>query len=428
MIKQYVNLPEDAAQHHGSSVSFEVPATDLAAPEEAVAHAEWWVEPVPNLNEDPRYLSAVSRAHMRREQTRNQHDVFRNTLLLPPIGGDAYHVKCSKRGDRSNPVEHEEIETWRKLYYTVHHMNNDCRDFFNTLKDAFEYAFEEAFIELELVSMAATLVDEPRTRATNALTHLYATSPRLADRPFHLRLVVLNDIYATDAGRYDEVTSDSIYIILTDRPLADDHPIRSVRARVVGQHTWRTMTSHTSVTGEDELTIRLEDHAQIAAGLDAGSDIQVQVSVTEREHYLGHSIGNFCCVRINEEGTLEDRQVVVLQTLTHEVGHGCQQVVERERIYDEDGASAGWEINALWHDDAFGGTGTHCANNAMLAPSAETSSGQTYVHQAGILCTMFFRDDENVDNDGKFCNSCLERLTRVDLGATQMQQQGWNRY
>lgn len=148
----------------------------------------------------------------------------------------------------------------------------------------------------------------------------------------------------------------------------------------------------------------------------------------ERDHYLGHSIGNFCCVRINESGTSAEIERTILQTFTHEIGHGFQQVVRRERTYNARGSASGWENNPRWHDDSEGGQGPHCSTNAKKVASTDTTSGQIWEHDSGTLCTMFFRDDSHVDSDGKFCANCIPRLKRANMGGTQMGRQGWGRY
>ncbi len=426
MIKQYVNLPIDQDENHGSRFNLEVDTGNLSA--EDVARAEWWIEPVGSDNQDEKYLSRLSRARLRWPSTRNRNDKFRNILSLPHVGGDRYVVKCSKLGDRSSPVELEEIQTWRKLYYTVHYMNNDCRTFFNDLKARFETAFEEGFIELENVDNIQTLVDEPHTRSTNSLNHLYRRQPRLANRPFHLRLVVLNNIYEPENNQYEDTTTDGVYALVTDEGLDPTRPIRSVQAKRSDRSSWISVTRHASKSGDSAITVRLEDNSRIKKAIDDGHDIDIRIKTRERSEYLGHSIGNFCCVRIDESGTMAQRKTTVLQTLTHEVGHGCQQVVRRERTYDASGSSTGWENNPKWHTDNFGGQGPHCWTNAKTAVSTETSSGQTYVWDSGTMCTMFFRDDSHVDGDGKFCTECKPRLIRVNLGVQQMRRQGWSLY
>ena len=433
-IKVYVNLPRDPDENHGNWFDLEVEADSLSG--EDVARAEWWVEPSGGNNQDEKYLSNAQRARLRFPVTRNRNDRFRNRLRLPHVGGDKYVAKCAKRGDRSDFVELEEVETWRKLYYTVHYMNNDCQNFFNALKAKFENAFKEGFVELELKDSIATLVDEPHTRSTNSLTHLYRTTPRLADRPFHLRLVVLNNIYDMETHTYRLTTADpgvadaaGIVTINTDTPMVPNgRGIRAVRARRAGTRTWISMTRHAQETGEQTITVDLTAQRTINRHFQAGRDIELRVRTRERDDYLGHSIGNFCCVRINESGTPEQRRTTVLQTLTHEVGHGCQQVIRRERLHNANGIANGWENNANWHTDNFGGQGPHCSLNARLRASTRTTSGQEYTHNSGTLCTMFYRDDPAVDADGKFCAQCKPRLMRVNLGRREMRRQGWGRY
>ena len=123
----------------------------------------------------------------------------------------------------------------------------------------------------------------------------------------------------------------------------------------------------------------------------------------------------------------------ILQTFTHEIGHGLQQVVRRETTYSADGAAQGSEANPKWHYNEYGGQGPHCSTNAKLVadqsdPKDRTASGQIYVYDSGTLCTMFFSGDSHVDRDGKFCATCLPRLKRVKLSEAKMKAQGWDRY
>jgi len=434
MVKQYVNLPYDADKNFGNRVAVEVEASSLG--EEDVALVEWWVEPGGD-NQDEKYLSRRSRARPRKKVTKNKKDKFKNKILLPHIGGDKYTVKCSKRGDRSSPVELEEFEIWRKLFYTVHYMNADCKTFFDELKGDFEKAFgvDKGFIELENKAMTKTLVDEKNTKSSNALTHLYKKKPKLSDRPFHLRLVVLNDIYEPKNAKYKGDSTAAEYEQATDRPLAEKKAIRSVKARINGRGSWYNVKKHATLDGEKKIKVKLDEHDRIKKALDDGKKINVKIRTRERSHYLGHSIGNFCCVRINEPGSRDKQKMTVLQTLTHEVGHGVQQVVKRERLYNAKGSAKGWEKNDKWHTNKHGGQGPHCSTNAKLVSSRHpktrkkrTSSGKWYVHDSGTLCTMFFRSDDQVDAKGEFCDSCEPRLKRVNIGSRQMKRQGWNRY
>ncbi len=430
MIRQYVNLPSRARDHHGARVRLEVQGANLGP--NRVGVTEWWVEPVGADNTELRYLSAGQRARMRTPHARNRHNAFQNTLLLPHVGGDKHKPRCSKRGDRAHPVEIEEIETWRKIYYTVHWMNAQCLATFNAVKGRFEGAFQQAFIELEMKRTVQTLVDEPRTRSTNALTHLYATHPPLPDKPFHLRIVVLNDIFDVENARYSETSvTNKVTVITTDRPLSDARGapwLRYSQARI-RRGRWFSIRGLTRKTADDEITIDVSANRRLSAAIDAGTRVDLRVGVRERDHYLGHSLGNFCCVRINESGTPAAIQQTILQTFTHEVGHGFQQVVRRERTYNGAGNASGWENNPTWHTDEFGGQGPRCNTNATLVadPDNSTDSGMIYRYGgAGILCTMFFSDESHVDASGRFCASCEPRLKRVKLGAAEMRRQGWD--
>lgn len=429
MIKQYVNLNFNADDHHGSMVHLEVEASDIT--DEDVERAEWKVEPEGEDNTPDRFLAHASRARMRRDLTGNNNNLFRNTVYLPHVGGDKYKIKCAKRGDESTTQESDVFETWRKIYFTVHAMNDRCEQIFNQVKARFKAAFEEAFIELEEVTVNRTRRDEPQTRSTNFLAHLYRRRPRLSDRPFHLRIVVLNDIGDIVGARYgDTGLSSKQFTLDTDNDLSTVRGyrwLRRAKARIEPRGRWRNIADYTRKTGDKQVEIDLRGHRRISRAIDNGDTIEIRIRTREFDAYCGHSIGNFCCVRINEPGTDAQIQTTILQTFTHELGHGFQQVVGRERTYNDRGVPTGWENNALWHTNDQGGQGTHCAKNAKLVASDETTSGQIYTHDSGTLCTMFFRADDNVDADGKFCDSCLPRLKRVNIGSASMRRQGWNR-
>jgi hypothetical protein len=435
MIKQYVNLPPRASDHHGASVRLEVQASSLGS--DTLAQTEWWVEPVGTSNTDSKYLSRSERARMRHPIVRNRNNVFQNTLILSHVGGDKYKPRCAKKGDRSTAVELEEFETWRKIYYTVHWMNAQCLATFNAVKSRFQDVFKAAFIELEQVDSPQTLKDEPHTRSSNALTHLYQRNPALKDKPFHLRLVVLNDIFDPDTGEYRDTLTGLTQTVMTDLYLSDTTPThfcRYARARIDGGAAF-SIRSLVTKTGDRELTINASAHTRISNALAAGKNVTFVIGTRELGSYEGHSIGNFCCVRAaNPDKTASEIETTVLQTITHEVGHGFQQVVKRERLHDAAGNPKGWENNPKWHRNPFGGDGPHCSTNATLIRDISprrfrTRSGKIYAYGgSGVLCTMFFSDEKHVDPNGKFCPSCLPRLTRVNLSARRMRQESWDAY
>lgn len=433
-VKQYVNLPRKPKDHHGAEVRITVEAKDLGAGK--VGTTEWTVEPVGGSNTDVKYLSKYARAKAKARFVRNEKGKFRNSLVLSHVGGDTYKVKCAKKGDASASKESDEYQTWRKIFYTVHWMNAACKATFDAVKGKFEDAFKVAFVELEKKADSRTKKDEPRTFATPPhLPHLYAATPKLAHKPFHLRIVVLNDIYGVRGTTWTWASVGAKKVSQNNAPeeLSDynaTHWRVSARARVLPNGTWLDVRKYARKTGDSEFEVDLTGHKFLAKAVDKGKKLKIQVTVRYRSHYLGHSIGNFVCVRINEAGTPADVQRTILQTFTHEVGHGLQQAVKREALYKPDGnrASPKWEDNRKWHYDDYGGRGPHCSTNAKLVPSAETTSGQTYEHDAGTLCTMFFRDDPAVDADGKFCAACEPRLKRANLGTAQMDAKGWMAY
>jgi hypothetical protein len=429
VIKQYVNLNYHGKKHHGRTVHLRAEASDIT--KDDVERAEWSVVPEGRDNTAARYLSHAARARMRRKVTGNIDNRFGNTVYLPHVGGDRYTINVAKRGDDASAKELEVIQTWRKIYYTVHYMNRRCKRIFNAVKARFAAAFEEAFIELEEVALKRTRKDEPQTRSTDFLGHLYNRQSVLRNRPFHLRIVVVNDIGDIVGARYSETgLSTKRKTIETDDGLSTvrGYPwLKKAQGRVEPRGRWHNIDSCARKAGDRRVTIDLRRHRHFSRAIDAGRTVEIRLRTREFDAYCGHSIGNFCCVRINEDGSDAQVQTTILQTFTHELGHGLQQVVRRERTFDDRGVPSGWKKNTLWHTDDKGGQGPHCAKNAKTVASDRTASGRIYTHGRGTLCTMFFRDDDEVDASGKFCDSCLPRLKRVNIGATAMRRQGWNR-
>jgi hypothetical protein len=432
-IKQYVNLPRKPKDHHGARVTIQVEAAQLG--KKKVGTSQWWVEP-DGGNTDLKYLSKGQRAQVANQYVRNVGDKFRNTLVLPHVGGDKHKAKCAKKGDKSTAKESDEYQTWRKIFYTVHWMNQDCKDIFDAVKGKFEDAFKVGFVELEKKADSRTKKDEPRTYATPPhLPHLYARRPELSDKPFHLRIVVLRDIYDAEVKVYTwgSVASDKVNHDISPVELSDHTPrhwLKRARARILPGGTWVDVRRYAAKTGDSKFEVDLHGSKRFSKAVAAGKSLTIEVTVRERSHYLGHSLGNFVCVRINEAGTRAAIERTILQTFTHEVGHGLQQTVRREALYKADGsrASPKWENNPMWHTDDYGGQGPHCHKNAKVAASTHTTSGNTYVHDAGDLCTMFFRDDAAVQADGKFCDHCEPRVKRANLGRAQMDAKGWMAY
>lgn len=448
--KQYVNLLYDADKHHGAKVVLEATAANVGGDD--VVRSEWWVEPGAD-NTDLKYLSRWSRGRMRRKYVRNRDDKFKNTLKLPHIGGDKYTVNCSKRGDRSSPVTFDEIETWRRIYYTVHYMkadnpgDRDGKAMFDAVSAKFEAAFTEAFIEMELKEKKETLRREDHTAYktvkglfwTKRRRGGYIKTPRLSDRPFHLRIVVLRNIYEPKNNSYTRNFTGTVeagWTMDLGRPPTPTRWLRSAKARVRRRLGWRNIKSLVTIDHGKTIKINFAGNDRLNRALTDGRTVQVKIRTRERSEFEGFSIGNLCVVRIcNPRKTEEEMKVCILQTFTHEVGHGFQQAVRRERTYHTRlGTIRRRENNPRWHTNRHGGQGPHCWKNAKLVADTRarryrTRSGRIYTWDSGTLCTMFFRDDSHGDQDGKFCEEyCRPRLIRVKLSKGKMRGQGWNSY
>jgi len=435
---QYVNLPYNHGKCQGRYINYEVEASELS--EENVGRTEWWVVDVPpdnptqEPNVDRRFLSAGSRARVRNARVRNRRDKFRNRLYLPHVGGDVYKIMCNKRGERGNDdLEVDEVVTYRKLYYTVHLMNDDCETEFNALETKMEEALDEGFVELENVTTNRTRVNEAHTVSTNALTHLYRRRPRLSNRPYHLRAVILNDIYEKKTRTYNAIGVTAAAHTYTPNGggrafRLQNNGIRWVRARINGRGRWINVTAHAVQNTDVSVTVTLggaDANARTAAAITNGDTINLRFRLKIRDSYNGHSIGNFVCVRIKDDSGATRNRNAILKTLTHEFGHGCQQAVRRERTYNVKGKASGWENNALWHTNNRGGTGNHCSHNCHLV---NVGASQQYRANAGsVPCAMIFYGISTVI-DGKFCPSCLPRLRRANISRGNMRRRGWYRY
>jgi hypothetical protein len=172
---------------------------------------------------------------------------------------------------------------------------------------------------------------------------------------------------------------------------------------------------------EKEVKVLLHKDAGLNAELDRGKRVTVSVTLglVVAGGCCGYSIGNFVVCRS------KDPETSILQTFTHEIGHGLQQVVKTVNKYKANGSADGTETNTLWHTDDYGGQGPHCQHNTEVADSTKTTSGKTYVHKAGKLCTMYYADHAEVDADGKFCPTCEGYLRRTNLSAKAMKKKGW---
>jgi hypothetical protein len=424
-VKWYVNLDADlTVKRQGDAVPI---VASAAGPDGDVAWiAKWSVEPDGGSNTDKKYLSGDARARTLDRFGLSEDSKFTTWLKLPHVGGDSYKVKCAKPSGAS-AKESDAYETWRKIYISVHYMNDACLALFNRLKPGIEKVFKDAFVELVwFPAPVRTLVDEPNTSGEIVqMPHLYdAAKTPLAWKPFHLRLVIVNDAYDPIDGAYDRQNVDVYQLrIDTNQPLDDTrgtHGCKRALARYDPSKPEIDVTALATKVGEKALEFDFSKDAQLKRALDDGKTLDVVVTTHERSHgYCGYSCGNFVCIkRVGASDTS------LLQTFTHEVGHAFQQAVRYENLYDDGGSKTGTEENERWHDDVYGGQGPHCYFNCTkdeVKKRIKPTAGQD-------LCTMFYADHPKVYADGRFCERCLPRLKRVPLNRKAVLAKHWDQY
>jgi hypothetical protein len=453
--KQYVNLLTSAPNpEHGETRRLQV--TPNTVPNvNAGDRLEWWIEPAAG-NTDLLYLSPAQRPRLQFNETAitAASGKFENTVTFPPGGGDKFIVKVAKTGDRANSLQTDEFETWRKIYYTVHYMGADSQNLFNSLRARFEAAFLEGFVELQQVQMVATATQMARVDATSEPMigrpdfHFMRDPPTgivglrpfgsgvLADKPFHVALLVVPDIYSAEEKSFTLGGSREI-AGTTSVPYQLHTEPGNPRALVyLATLSWPgrlaidvkdklsavgTPTQYLSRVGWDFSTVPGLTNYLAAAPTNT---FDLDATVVAETVVMGYSVANFCIVRTIDGST------DVLQTFTHEVGHGVGQTVEKESRWDGPGNVLGDEHNPFWHTDPYGGRGPHCATRATLRPapaSAGLTTNQWYGYGgAGHLCTMFFSGEPRVEPDGRFCENCVPRLKRFNLDTNSMTTRYWS--
>lgn len=426
-----MNLPQDADEHHGADLPLVVEASNVSA--ESINYAEWWIEPNGD-NTPERYLSRQQRAHLRRTITRNRDDHFRNTLSLPHVGGDRYDIKSSKRNDRGNAVTIDTVETWRKLFFSIFNMNDRCESHMNGVKGPMISGMNDVFVEMVEGVTTRTQVQEDETEIRNGLRHYFqypghASDPMyLPDRPFHLRVLVIERLFLPREQAYDETTTHVVHYQNTIRDLTDNNWLVRARARLRPGGHWRDVTAQTEKMGQRQFSVDLADQTEFWDGVhDDNKQIQLQVTTREKIMAAGMSNGNLVVLAIIDRDGNEQQPRFSTATLIHELGHACNQVVRRERLYNGHGSPSGWEDNNRWYTNAHGGVGSHCSHNAHLvaAPQGQTTSGQHYVPNAGqTTCVMHHRLNPQIGRE--YCDLCQPHVKRADLGRASLVRRNWD--
>lgn len=450
MIKQYVNLTYDAEKRHGRTVTYRVSATPSLG-----RRVKWILEADPS-NTDLKYLSQKERARFQKDETvEDRQGYFRNTLFLPHVGGDKYKVKVHRaEDDPSTAVLVEEIETWRKIYITVHWIEQTGKQIYTNIKQRLNDGLAAGFVECEEVLVAKPAQTQlHRNLNDRSLRSKYKELYPLAHKPFHLRIVLVKEAYRDKEGMttvlVNETTNDALAEVVKsgsnykvkaklDKELIedDDWLVSAAGAERVGGGWGPAVDLGGSVEKEDSrtLVVDLGAHAGLNTALETGGRVGVTFRFKYKDKKNGSSQGNWNCVRTDRGGDRAAVERGILGTFVHENGHAFAQVVREEQLYDDKGEPRtgvdSTETNAMFYTDEFGGKGRHCHTNAKLQASSSTASGQIYKWDntaGGDLCTMYHAGSAH-RNDGVFCDSCLPRLKRANLSAQTMLAAGWDRY
>jgi hypothetical protein len=475
-IRWYVNLKPDMAKHQGNFIRL----LAKIKPERKVDAECVWTVVAGGGNTDTQYLPTAARGRYENDRTRQitsgvDRYAFKNVFHLPPVGGDTFTLSCHLDGAPGNRLFTQRYETWRKFYYTLHYMNDECKDFFDELIENVKAVFERANIELVEYRRAKTLKEEPYTLCDSnvRLTHLYvAKNYPFVQKPHHLRVVMLNDVYdGADLDldlpniRHDTDTTVNDgagdlmyrYRVLRDNDdwilrltFGDDYGLAARWARGTVKITAAAhapglvarvepipypssetpMKQHAKLSNENrQLDFVIKNSGGTRGVHRALTDdetygdrkLRLELETRIREHYCGHQFKNVAVMRINEQGDYAARQRTVLQTMVHEMGHGFKQVIENEPLHDGAGAPTGVNDDNAMHYTGHGGQGPHCKLNCALVGGEYEPDGG-----GGDLCVMFHRDDNLVDANGRFCAHCEPRLKRVNLGAAVMKARGWD--
>lgn len=135
---------------------------------------------------------------------------FNTDLDLPVVNGRTYTITAKRTGNNAQ-VFTKQYVTWQRIYYTVHYMNNACRDAFNAIKDDLHNLFAAANIELKLRAIKQCRkngrdIDQEYTTTSAGVTlpeTWDATDAPLARQPNHIRMVVARDLTDSINGQVE---------------------------------------------------------------------------------------------------------------------------------------------------------------------------------------------------------------------------------
>jgi hypothetical protein len=467
-VKQYVNRPSGGGTNDQGEIRRFRINPNTVPNVGAGDRVEWWIEADAG-NTPIEYIPPNRRARLQRSEGPIQSGTFRNRLSLPPVGGDKYTVNVSKKGDRGNAISTDTFVTWRKLFYTIFHVDaapsgsSLPKDVFKAVEADFKKVFADAFIELESVAEIPGITNMVRVDATTGsvlgrpnIEFLSGSGPRgianlrpaqgatgrLAHNPQHMAIVLVHELYSVEDHAYTEiyrvptVTTDLGYLLYQPGGAGDNTYVRRAHVRWTGR-PWQNVRARfndvKSTSQHSQVSWDLSNVAGLTNWLAAApaNTITVRYNIIEEDENMGWAWCNLAVIRT------KDPQAEVLQTLTHEVGHTLDMTVRGEPRWDASGTAMAPDYNPSWHNDVFGGQGPHCTENAVLRPAGLTEGraqgltasggnphGQIYDNDgsgATNLCTMFWRGDGQVNLKGEFCaTTCQPRIKRNTFDRSRM--------
>ncbi|PRQ02160.1 hypothetical protein ENSA5_26190 [Enhygromyxa salina] len=223
-----------------------------------------------------------------RARSPRHHNKFKNQLTLPMVTGRTYTVEARRTGHDDQVPLSRQYETWQRVYYTVHYMNQACRAIYDAIRPRITAIFAAANIELKERAVLETRVDELFTTVDSPLLpHLYRTRDKncaLDRAPCHIRMVIVNDLVDVERSwvsfEIDNTTSpeDGQCIRLSTR--GDDHEIIVYENDTVVFDTaepfderWTKITASTPpIEVPDECVDALADHPMLEFEIDVDGD------------------------------------------------------------------------------------------------------------------------------------------------------------
>ena len=377
-------------------------------------------------------------------------NTFKNTLAVPPIGGIQYDIRAAKvvAGSPNNAKLGEDYIAWRKLHYTVNHMNDTVKAMFDSISGEVKTLLEAVFIELEEAeSLRCKGGDElftlrPANTIKDEITFKAKHAGELAHAPRHLRVLVVNDVCTTE-NKFISDGSWSTASVAQDMVFDAGTNVLRIKSTLpsawyVKAHQLTSMSFRPEAGAGDEIcglkNAALEGKYTVAIAGDpavvyfdvpldtdalrpaltrirAGAKLSINAGFSCRKSLGGYYTDDTNVILVTAlKKAGEPADTSRLRTLggfAHELAHALGLVRASEKRRGGGGAFAP-EANALSYTGQ-GGVGTHCKTNTKDALVA----GVRVAEDAGDLCIMFHNLMPGRTPD--FCPSCKAHLVRNEV-------------